>query len=373
MPRFDIIIEGSVSRSPRARQLEGLFDVPPAEKQRLEWHGELPIEKDDWNVGLICGPSGSGKSVLARKIFGENLDVLLEWKGQSVIDDFSAKFSMEDIAKTCSAVGFNTIPSWLRPFRVLSNGEQFRVSLARRLLECQDPIVVDEFTSVVDRQVAKIGAHAVQKYIRKNKKHFVAVSCHSDIIDWLEPDWIYWPGENRFERRLLQGRPKIEVIISAVPYSAWKLFAPYHYMSAELNRSARCYGLFVGNQIVAFTGILSFPHKMVKDIRRCSRLVTIPDWQGLGLAFILIDNLSAAYKSLGYRMRCYPAHPSFIRSYDRSDKWRIEKKPGNFSGKSTKTKMGGRPCAIFEYIGPSLDKTNAEKLIAGQKELSATK
>jgi hypothetical protein len=60
------------------------------------------------------------------------------------------------------------------------------------------PLLVDEFSSVVDRQVAKIGAHAVQKWVRRNARQFVAVSCHYDIVDWLRPDWVLEPATMSF-------------------------------------------------------------------------------------------------------------------------------------------------------------------------------
>lgn len=65
-----------------------------------------------------------------------------------------------------------------------------RVDLARALLE-KNFVVFDEFTSVVDRQVAQTACLAVAKAVRKSEKRFVAVSCHYDILDWLEPDWIF--------------------------------------------------------------------------------------------------------------------------------------------------------------------------------------
>ena len=74
-----------------------------------------------------------------------------------MIDDFSKALSIEQITQACSGVGFNTIPSWMKPYAVLSTGEKFRVELARHLVEGGELIVVDEFTSVVDRQVAQIG------------------------------------------------------------------------------------------------------------------------------------------------------------------------------------------------------------------------
>lgn len=350
--RVDLVRTVPVSRSPRARQLEAIFDVPGATESRVEWRGEVPIEAEPWSVGLIVGPSGSGKSSLARELFGDAVDVPLAWGGASVIDDFAGTASMQAITAACQAVGFNTIPAWLRPFGVLSTGERFRVELARRLIELPDPIVVDEFTSVVDRQVAQIGSHAVQKYVRRNGRRFVAAACHYDIIDWLQPDWVLEPATMTFSRRSVQRRPALPGTIARVPHAAWKLFAPYHYMSADLHRGARCFGLFVGDRMAAFAGVLHRPHPRVHDVMGVSRLVTLPDWQGLGLAFRLVDTLGAAYRVRGKRLHVYPAHPPLIRNFDRSAVWRLVKRPGTISRRSGGIAgFGGRPSAVFAYFG----------------------
>jgi ABC-type ATPase with predicted acetyltransferase domain len=199
MPAIDIVVETPISGSVRAAQVSSMFDVPPQKTARLEWHGQLPIEEQPWNVGLIVGPSGSGKSTILRDVFRQTSE--FEWSAVSVIDDFDKKHSVEDIARICQAVGFNTIPAWLRPYGVLSNGEKFRVDLARRLLEHGEMIVCDEFTSVVDRQVAKIGSHAVQKFVRRSKRQFVAASCHYDLEEWLQPDWVLEPATMVFRWR----------------------------------------------------------------------------------------------------------------------------------------------------------------------------
>lgn len=207
MPIVDFTLETELSRSSRVKQLAAMFDVPLSEKAKLHFRGELPIEDRPWSVGLIVGPSGAGKSSVMRFVWGEPSP--LEWTGKSVIDDFAKSLTMQEIATVCQAVGFNTIPAWMRPYCVLSNGERFRVEIARRLLETpgQQPIVLDEFTSVVDRQVAKIGSHAVQKWVRKNGRQFVAVTCHYDVIEWLQPDWILEPATMEFARREPGQRP----------------------------------------------------------------------------------------------------------------------------------------------------------------------
>jgi ABC-type ATPase involved in cell division/GNAT superfamily N-acetyltransferase len=358
-------VQSSVDKTARVRQLGAMFDVPLQEVTRLEWKGELPIDGTDWNIGLIVGPSGSGKSTIAKQLFGEH--VALDWRSKSVIDDFAKGLSIEQISSVCQSVGFNTIPAWMRPYYVLSTGEKFRVDIARRMLELPDPIVIDEFTSVVDRQVAQIGSHAVQKFVRKGQRKLIAVSCHYDVVEWLQPDWIFEPASMTFQRRLLQRRPPLDATIERVPYAAWSMFSQFHYLTNELHKAARCFVLFVGNRPASFCGVLHRPHAQVDDIKGISRIVTLPDWQGMGLAMFLADTLGAAYKAIGYRLRNYPAHPSFIRAHDKSKNWEMRVKPGVMSSKARgdvrmKT-FGGRPCAVFEYCGDAMNVTDARRLV----------
>lgn len=368
--QVNLHVETVLSKSPRVKQLSAMFDVPLSPKSVLDWAGEFPIEADDWNVGLIVGPSGCGKSQIARHVFGEPEP--FTWSAPAVIDDFRAGISMQDITDACSGVGFNTIPAWMRPYAVLSTGEKFRVELARALLERGDPIVIDEFTSVVDRQVAQIGSYAVQKFVRKHGRKFVAVSCHHDVNDWLQPDWVLEPATMTFTRRLLQRRPAVEVEVRRIPYDAWSLFAPYHYLTAHLHRAARCFGAFVNGRLVAFAGLLNRPHPTAKNIIGVSRLVTLPDWQGLGLAMVLVDTVGAAYRACDMQLRTYPAHPALVRSFDRSTQWGLEKKPGAYSTKAGKSSsisshggFGDRPCAVFRYVGNAIDEKEARAMLAG--------
>lgn len=365
MPTIDVLVETPISTSIRARQVRSMFDVPDAPTSSQQWRGELPLHERKWNVGLIVGPSGCGKSTIAKAMWPAQMQSAMTWESASVIDDVAPAMTVQQISETFAAVGFNTIPAWLRPYHVLSNGERFRVELARRVLECDDVVVVDEFTSVVDRQVARVGSHAVQKLVRRNDKQFVAVSCHYDVIDWLQPDWILEPATMTFAWRSVQPRPKLVGHVHRTPYATWSLFAPYHYLTADLVRSARCFVVSVDSRPVSFIGAMHFPHPKVGDIMRVSRAVTLPDWQGLGLFFQLSETVGSAYKAVDRRLRIYPAHAAFIRSCERSTAWRKCAEAGYTSVPSTKSRSasvsparrmvsGARPCAVFEYCGPAM-------------------
>lgn len=72
----------------------------------------------------------------------------------------AAQWQDHDVTAALSAVGLGSVPSWLRPYSVLSNGERFRADMARLICEAPVKVVVDEFTSPLDRQVARFGALA---------------------------------------------------------------------------------------------------------------------------------------------------------------------------------------------------------------------
>ena len=197
MPNFDIIKEVHPDNTFRVNSIVNNFDLD-LEHVHEHFSGSIDIEGLDWNVGLIVGSSGTGKSTIAKDCFGSDYIKGYDYSASSVIDDMPKNKSLKDIEKAFTSVGFASPPSWLKPYSVLSNGEKMRTDLARSILEERDIIVFDEFTSVVNREVAKTSSYAIAKAVRKQGKKFVAVACHRDIIEWLEPDWIYDTDEKRF-------------------------------------------------------------------------------------------------------------------------------------------------------------------------------
>jgi ABC-type Mn2+/Zn2+ transport system ATPase subunit len=108
---------------------------------------------------------------------------------------------ISEITKIFGLVGFNTVKSWLKPYHVLSNGEKMRVDLARALLSDNKIIVFDEYTSVVDRTVAKTMTLAISKLKEKLDKQIILVSVHDDILEYLDYDWSFNTNNYSFKKK----------------------------------------------------------------------------------------------------------------------------------------------------------------------------
>jgi len=191
--KFEFSYKTKPTDSFRSKSLIGQYDLENKETfQSFSGNYKLP---DNWKIGLIVGNSGSGKTSIAKHVFGEFTKT--NWDQRPLIENFDKSLKMDQITFSLGSVGFNSVPYWLKPFNVLSNGEKARAELARMALE-NDLVVYDEFTSLVDRDVAKSMANSVQKMFRKLNKQFVAVTCHHDVLEWLMPDWVYDTDKKHF-------------------------------------------------------------------------------------------------------------------------------------------------------------------------------
>ena len=362
MPRADLVVDVPIVSTARVRQMSALFDVPPSERSSFELHANLPIETQPWNIGLIVGPSGSGKSTLARHLFPSVLTGFTWSSDHSVLDAFPKELGIRDVTTLLGSVGFNSPPNWLRPFGVLSTGEQFRVTVARALADSAsaDIVAIDEFTSVVDRQVAQIASNSVQKFVRKQKRQLVAISCHYDIIEWLQPDWIYDTAAQHFARRSVQQRPAIELALYKIDRTAWPIFSHHHYLSNDLHKAAQCFGAFIDGKIVAFASYLHFPHPIAKNIKYGHRLVVLPDYQGLGIGGRLDDFVGQYLWDQKWRFRVTAAHPARIAYLRKSPRWSLVNDAKRLQvGAKAKKQLASKQLdprrlntKTFEYIAP---------------------
>jgi len=185
----------------RVQSVMGSYDLKEVKLEK-RIRCSLPVERLKWQIGVITGLSGSGKTSIAKK-FAEHFQGLyftsFPYTQPCFLDDFPRELSTHDVEMALNSAGFSEPPSWLKSYNVLSTGQKMRVDVARALCSPEQLVVFDEFTSVVDRTVAQIGSLAISKNVRRHpSKQFLAVTCHSDVIDWLEPDWSFCTDTNIF-------------------------------------------------------------------------------------------------------------------------------------------------------------------------------
>jgi len=323
MPTFDIIKKHNCKSTFRVDSVLGTYDIQSREIIE-SFKGEINLS-DSWQIGLIVGKSGTGKTTIANQLFSNILINSFEYSSDSILDDMPLNCSVQEICKTFNSVGFSSPPSWLKPYSVLSNGEKMRVNLARAILDEKDLFAFDEFTSVVDREVAKVGSFAMQKAIRKTKKKFIAITCHHDVESWLLPDWVFNTDTMTFHNNEGQkkNRPnlKFEIFQTGDKSRYWKMFSKYHYLSHSHNNAANTYLAVLNEKICGFISILHFPHAKSKNIKKVHRLVVLPDYQGLGVGKIMLNEIGLIYRKNGFRFNIVTSSPNLIYSLKKSNNW----------------------------------------------------
>ena len=322
MPTFDIIKEVKPSKTFRVASVIGKFDLQ-SENIVEHFKGDIDLPKN-WQIGLIVGKSGTGKTTIAKQLFPKSYITSYEYTKETVLDDMPKECSVEQITSAFNSVGFSSPPSWLKPYSVLSNGQKMRVDLAKAILSEQKFFVFDEFTSVVDRNVAQIGSFAMQKAIRKTDKQFIAVTCHFDVQDWLLPDWVFNTDTMTFQsfEGQKKNRPEIKFeIFNSGDKSIWKMFAKHHYLSHSHNNAANVFIATVNNEIAGFLSVLHFPHATAKNIKKVHRLVILPDYQGAGIGLKLLNEIGKIYKNEKWRFTIVTSAPSLINALKKSIIW----------------------------------------------------
>lgn len=325
--QFDITVSTKTKDSYRSNRVRSLYNVDTDQASTHRVHVELPIETKEWRVGAIIGPSGTGKTTLGRKVLGDAAyHQGYTWPAKvPIIDAIAPDAPFDDITGALSSVGLGTVPSWLRPFDVLSGGEKFRAELARALIETTGDIVLDEFTSVVDRQIAQIGAAAFSKsWRRKPTGRCVVLSCHYDIVEWLQPDWVLDTREWQFGWRSVQRPPPISVDILRTNWRPWDVFEPHHYLKMPRMIAAYNYVAQIGETPVAHVAVGTIAG--MKTARLC-RLVVMPEWQGAGIGMRFLEHVAQMWLNgeNPYQKRMtgiiHTSHPGLVAALRRSPRW----------------------------------------------------
>jgi len=337
------------------------FDIQNREETSVSIPINLGEAKNfDWNIGVILGGSGSGKTTILKKM-GDVKKVIFDAE-KSLISNFDW-LEPKDAALVLTSMGLSSIPTWLRPFHALSNGEQYRATLAYLVADAKDNevILVDEYTSVVDRDVAKAMSFALQKYIRRENKRIILASCHYDILEWLLPDWTCSPQKGGTLERCdyrRQFRPQIKLQVSRVEAKTWDFFKKHHYLTEEVNKSCNFFLFEWNEKPIGIVVVATNPSGTVRNSFRLSRTVVLPDYQGIGIGSRISEFICSITKG---RVFTKTVNPALGEYRNKSKNWKPtskhlktlkgQRKESGENVWTTKT----RPSYCYEYIGESIN------------------
>lgn len=365
MQSYELTLESEVFKTFRCTKAANSLDIDVQKKSRHHFEVQADISSD-FAVGLIVGASGSGKTTLAKSIWGADCFRTLLDEARPVIDQFPEAWAYDDCAAALAGVGLTSVPCWIRPAYTLSNGQKARAECALQIAhDHAGDVVIDEWTSVVDRTVAKVMSHCIQKHARRAQRRIILLSCHHDVAEWLNPDWVIDCNTQTFEdRRSLcrsfQRAEQLQFDIHEVGRESWRSFSKYHYLSDRLpGGELATYGLFHQGEQIGFQCFANYvPHrKGTKKQMHSNRTVVHPDYAGLGLGIMVIDKTSALMDAKGYDVRARFSSTPIFRSMSKSPAWKflgVERVTQETGGAKMIRRGGFRldvTAYMFKYVG----------------------
>jgi GNAT superfamily N-acetyltransferase len=107
---------------------------------------------------------------------------------------------------------------------------------------------------------------------------------------------------------------------------------------------------------VSFCSVLHFPHPANKKIKRISRIVVKPDYQGIGIGGRTLDFVSNKLKRDGWDVRIVTSLAGFISNLAGNNNWSLYRHDRVCEGRGTfngllREHRSSRKTAAFKYIG----------------------
>lgn len=182
----------SVERTPRVLEIAEAFGLGLNEKEFVVFDN-LEVKVNQGDVVYITGQSGSGKSLLLKDLTAQMRagglkvadlnSIVLEDKPVIELVGRTTTEAADILAKA----GISDAWIYIRKPSELSDGQRYRLMLAKVLESDADVWIADEFGAILDRVTAKVIAYNCQKVARANGKTLMVATTHVDLKEELGP------------------------------------------------------------------------------------------------------------------------------------------------------------------------------------------
>lgn len=191
--RIDKKFTSSVERTPRVLEIAEGFGLGLSAKEFVIYDN-LAVEVRPGDVVYINGQSGSGKSLLLKELARQMREAGLVVADLNEID-LEERPVIELVGRTTTEAadllakaGISDAWIYIRKPSELSDGQRYRLKLAKVMESGADVWIADEFGAVLDRVTAKVIAFNIQKVARATGKTLLVATTHTDLVEELAPN-----------------------------------------------------------------------------------------------------------------------------------------------------------------------------------------